>query len=269
VIKKTLSMPPIVTLTTDFGQADAYVAAMKAAVLREAPQARLIDISHQIPPQNVRYGSFILERAIDAFHKMPGRQIIHIAVVDPGVGTSRKLLIVKIQSQTVICPDNGLITWPWRNRKNAKAYELTWRPERSQSKSISRTFHGRDILAPAAGLLAAETPLRKLAPRSARPKLLDIFPMKKNARQGRIIHIDHFGNAITNITREAVGTRHVSIRVGGHAIGRIKQTYAEAEIGEPLALFGSADLLEIAVRDGSAAEKLGLKVGRSVNLSSR
>ena len=101
---------PIVTLSTDFGLADAYVAAMKAAIFRHAPHARLIDVSHEIPPQDVLFGSIVLERALDAFD--PGT--IHLAVVDPGVGTPRKILLIEIHRQWVVCPDNGLITWGWR-----------------------------------------------------------------------------------------------------------------------------------------------------------
>jgi S-adenosyl-L-methionine hydrolase (adenosine-forming) len=250
-------LQPIVTLSSDFGQVDVYVAAMKAAILRQAPHVRLIDVSHQIQRQNVMQGSIILERALDAFE--PGT--IHLAVVDPGVGTGRKILVVRIHSQIVVCPDNGLITWSWRRWKGAKARELKWRPSR-----FSRTFQGRDILALVAGMLLMGKPAEKLAPRIVKPVLLDIAPAAKSARSGRIIYIDHFGNAITNLSRRNLLRRVISIRAGGQTVGRLKQTYADVEPGEPLALFGSADLLEIAVRNGSAADKLGLHVGDQVFL---
>jgi len=131
----------IVTLLSDFGTRDAYVASMKAAVLKACPDARLIDITHHVPRHDVQCGSITLERAIDGF---PAGSV-HLAVVDPGVGTDRRILVVEIANQRVICPDNGLITWAWRRHPGGRAYELTWRPAKHSS-----TFHGRDIMAPAA-----------------------------------------------------------------------------------------------------------------------
>jgi S-adenosyl-L-methionine hydrolase (adenosine-forming) len=246
---------PVVTLSSDFGLADAYVAAMKAAILREAPQARLVDISHLIPPHDILYGSFILERAIDAFEA----GTIHLAVVDPGVGTRRKILAVEIHGQIVICPDNGLITWSWRKWKGGKARELTWRP-----KQISGTFHGRDIMAPATGMLAGGKAIEDLARRKASPVLLDVSPATASAKVGKIIYIDRFGNAITNIPANAVVDRRREVHVGESNLGRIRKTYGDVEAGALLALVGSAGLLEIAVRDGSAARDLRLRVGDEV-----
>jgi S-adenosyl-L-methionine hydrolase (adenosine-forming) len=243
---------PIVTLSSDFGLADAYVAAMKAAILRHAPWARLIDVSHEIPPQDVLFASFGLERALDAFE--PGT--IHLAVVDPGVGTRRKILAVQIHGQTVICPDNGLITWSWRRWQSGKAWELSWRPRQS-----SRTFHGRDVMAPAVGMLAAGRPMRELVGRRVKPILLDVAPAKRAAKSGRIIYIDRFGNAISNIPRNAVSGKWRNVAVAGRRIAGLRKTYADVPPGEPLVLFGSARLLEIAVRNGSAARDLALRVG--------
>jgi S-adenosyl-L-methionine hydrolase (adenosine-forming) len=248
---------PVITLTSDFGLADAYVAAMKAAILRQAPNARLIDVSHQIPPQDILFGAIVLERAIDAFD--PGT--IHLAVVDPGVGTARKILIAQIHSQTIICPDNGLITWTWRKWKGGRVRELTWRP-----RQPSRTFHGRDIMAPAAGMLAAGKSLESIARKPAKPILLPQAPMKRGADTGEIIYIDHFGNCMTNIPRTALASPRCNVLVGEINIGRIRKTYSDVEIGQPLALFGSADLLEIAVRGASAARELRLRIGDEVRL---
>jgi S-adenosyl-L-methionine hydrolase (adenosine-forming) len=139
---------PIITLTTDFGTRDYYVAAMKAVLVRRCPDVRMIDITHQVPRHDILCGSITLERAIDGF--LPGT--VHLAVVDPGVGTDRRILIVEINQQTVVCPDNGLITWAWRRLGAARAYELTWRPPETSS-----TFHGRDIMAPVAAMLACGT----------------------------------------------------------------------------------------------------------------
>jgi S-adenosyl-L-methionine hydrolase (adenosine-forming) len=249
---------PIVTLSTDFGLADAYVAAMKAAVLRRAPDARLIDVSHEIPPQDILLGSFVLERALDAFD--PGT--IHLAVVDPGVGTRRKILLVEIHRQWVVCPDNGLITWGWRRwGDSARSRELTWRPPR-----VSSTFHGRDIMAPAVGMLASGKKPSTLTDRACIPRLLKVTPAKRPAKGGEIIYIDRFGNAITNIPGSALPRGNCKISVGGKNLGSIKLTYEDVQKGECLALIGSAELLEIAVRDGSAQRELRLHIGDKVRV---
>src|SRR2546422_431302 len=135
---------PIITLTSDFGLRDSYVAAMKAVLLRHCPDATLIDVTHNVPRQDILCGSISLERAIDGFPS----GTVHLAVVDPGVGTDRRILIAAINGSTVVCPDNGLITWAWRLHPDGSARELTWRPVKH-----SHTFHGRDIMAPAAGMI--------------------------------------------------------------------------------------------------------------------
>ncbi|WP_428939712.1 SAM hydrolase/SAM-dependent halogenase family protein [Fontivita pretiosa] len=255
---------PIVTLTSDFGLSDYYVAAMKAVLLRNCPRACLIDITHLIPRHDILYGSITLERAIDSF--LPGT--VHLAVIDPGVGTDRRILIVQINRQLVVCPDNGLITWAWRlhaqasRSSRAQAYELTWRPKRSSS-----TFHGRDVMAPVAGKLACGTSIDSLARPIDDPILLDIAPADPAQRRGRIIHIDVFGNATTNIPHDALRTIDVkNIKVKGRRIGGLKRTYGDVPPGRPLALIGSSGLLEIAVRDANAARQLKLRVGDEVVL---
>src|SRR3954453_15153421 len=145
---------PILTLTTDFGTRDFYVAAMKAVLVHECPVARLIDITHPIPRHDILCGAITLERAVDGFP--PGT--VHLAVIDPGVGTDRRILVARINQQTIVCPDNGLISWAWRRLGTGQAYELTWRPP-----NASHTFHGRDIMAPAVGRLAAGRELGELA----------------------------------------------------------------------------------------------------------
>lgn len=245
---------PIVTLTSDFGLSDAYVAAMKAAILLRLPQAVLIDVTHQVPPQDIVAGAIVLERAIDAF----GPGTVHLAVVDPGVGTRRRILVVRIRRQFVVCPDNGLITWAWRRLSKGRALNLTWRPKRASS-----TFHGRDIIAPAAAMLAAGRPVHEIARPIDNPLLLDIHPLRRPARRGRIIHIDHFGNATTNISKAALAG--AAVKVGGRKL-RLQRTYMDVQHGAPIALIGSAELLEIAVRNGSAAKLLSLHVGDSVEI---
>ena len=247
---------PIVTLLTDFGTRDYYVAAMKAVLVRECPEVRLIDITHQVPRHDILCGAITLERAIDGF--LPGT--IHLAVVDPGVGSDRRVLIVEINRQTVVCPDNGLITWAWRRIGSAQAYELTWRPSRSSS-----TFHGRDIMAPAAGMLARGEPVEKMAKPIVDPILLDLEP--STGSRARIVHVDVFGNATTNMDYETAQRFSGKIfRVGDHRLGPLHRTYVDVAPGTPLALIGSSGLLEIAVRDGSAEDQLGLRVGDVVSV---
>lgn len=260
-------MPPIVTLTTDFGLADAYVAAMKAAILRHCPQAVLVDVTHLVPPQDVVAGSFALERAVAAFDA----GTVHLAVVDPGVGSSRRLLVVQIAGQWIICPDNGLITWAWRRHRRGLARELTWRPGR-----VSSTFHGRDIMAPAAGMVAAGTEVAKLSKPLRKPVLLPLTVARPASRRGKVIYVDHYGNAVTNVVMDQAtkrpsdgatkGGRGVRVVVRGRDVGPVRRTYSDVEPGEALALVGSAGLLEIAVRDGSAARELGICVGDVVRL---
>lgn len=248
---------PIVTLTTDFGTSDFYVAAMKAVLLRACPEARLIDVTHAVPRHDILCGSITLERAVDGFP--PGTT--HLAVVDPGVGTDRRLLVAEVKGQLVVCPDNGLITWAWRRHGGGRGYELVWRPERTPS----HTFHGRDILAPVAGMLAAGTPLDRLASPVDDPALLEVAPTDGAAGSARIIHLDVFGNATTDLSHELLGERRLkAVRVKGRDFGRLRRTYWDVAPGKPLALIGSSGLLEIAIRDGSAAQELGLTVGDEV-----
>jgi S-adenosylmethionine hydrolase len=232
---------------------------MKAVLIRGCPEARLIDVTHQVPRHDVLCGSITLERAVDGFP--PGT--VHLAVVDPGVGSDRRLLVARVNDQLIVAPDNGLITWPWRMHGGGAAFELTWRPERIPS----HTFHGRDLFAPAAAQLACGTPLSRLARPMADPILLDIAPAPKPATAGRIIHLDHFGNATTNISFDALGSRpQATVHVNRRLIGKLKKTYWDVAPGKPLALIGSSGLLEIAVRDGSAKDELKVRVGDAVAL---
>ncbi len=254
----SLSARPIITLTTDFGLSDAYVATMKAAVLRECPQARLIDVTHFVPRHDVLCGSITLERAVDGFPA----GTVHLAVIDPGVGTGRRMLIAQINRQMIVCPDNGLITWSLRMHGGGTAHAINWRPDRT-----SATFHGRDIMGPVAGRLACGKPVSSLAQAIDDPVLLaDLAPAGDEA-QARVIHIDHFGNATTNLPADRLRERAgVTFRVRNRPIGKLKRTYWDVPPGKPLALIGSSGLLEIAVRDGSAADDLNVRVGDEVKL---
>lgn len=229
---------------------------MKAALVRGCPDVRMIDVTHHVPRHDILCGSITLERAVDGFP--PGT--VHLAVIDPGVGTDRRIILAQINRQTIVCPDNGLITWPWRRLGPGKAHELTWRPDRS-----STTFHGRDIMAPAAAMLASGAGIQDIARPIADPILLDIAPIRDASTNPRIIHIDVFGNATTNMDHDvARSLADKRFRVKAHQLGPLHRTYWDVAPGKPLALIGSSGLLEIAVRDGSAAELLDLKVGDEV-----
>jgi S-adenosylmethionine hydrolase len=251
-------MPAIIALLTDFGLCDSYVAEMKAVLLKGCPAARLVDVTHGVAPQDVLAGSIMLERALRVFEK----GTVHLAVVDPGVGTDRRILAVRIHGQTVICPDNGLITWPWHRLARARpVYEITWRPN-----SSSATFHGRDVMAPVAARLAAGGQIRAFSRPSQGPLLLDVAPAK-DLKGGKIIHIDHFGNATTNVPAELISAHpDASVKSVRTTIGPVRRTYADVAVGKPLALIGSSGLLEIAVRNGSAAKSLNLKVGQRLTI---
>jgi S-adenosylmethionine hydrolase len=250
-------MAPIITLTTDFGLGYCYVADMKAVLISHCPDVRIIDVTHEVPRHDILCGAFILERALTAFPA----GTIHLAVVDPGVGSDRRILIVNIHQQIVICPDNGLITWAARRLNGAAAFELTWRPPQS-----SNTFHGRDIMAPIAARLAAGAKVIDVASPFADPVMIAIAPVE--ARTGQIIYLDSFGNATSNFPSNAVHLADArSIFVRDLNVGPLRKAYSDVAPGEPLALIGSSDLLEIAVREGSAAAQLQLKVGDEVRLT--
>lgn len=255
---RSLRLSKVVTLTTDFGVSDSYVAEVKAVLLRRRPHVTIVDVTHDVPPQDVLAGSFVLERALRAF--APGT--LHLAIVDPGVGSERRILLASIARQWVIAPDNGLITWPWRrlHHDERQVYNLTWRP----TAAIGSTFHGRDIMAPAAARLLAGMPPARLGQPGLAPVLLDFHLATDPGQGGRIIHIDRFGNATTNIPESViVAHRPNAVKLGRRTIP-IKRTYADVPIGEPVALIGSSGLVEIALRNGNVARTLKIKAGAKV-----
>jgi len=245
---------------------------MKAVLIRECPAARLIDVTHAVPRHDILCASITLERAIDGFPK----NTVHLAVVDPGVGTDRRLIIARINDQYVVAPDNGLITWAWRVHSVTPGQSAA--PPRATvtqageitrvSQNASPTFHGRDILAPIAGMLSRGVPMSDLTRPIDDPILLDnLAPANCDDSRGTVIHIDHFGNATTNIRQDALREKPaVNIRVNRRTIGKLKRTYWDVAPGKPLALIGSSGLLEIAVRDGSAHDDLKIRVGDEVVL---
>ena len=301
---------PIITLTTDFGTADGYVGTMKGVILGIVPDARLVDISHEIRPHNVRQAAYVLYTAYPFFPLYT----VHLAVVDPGVGGTRRPIALRTPVGYFVGPDNGILSYVMACEPVEALVELA--DPRYRLPHVSHTFHGRDVFAPAAAHLAAGVPITALGPPVADPVTfppprLEVGP---DGITGEVLHADRFGNVITSIgrlewseeelllgpafqrvgireqgagigdqgsvvgglgamggQRKAEGGKEVRFRaaeavvvVAGQEIAGVRRTYAEAAPGEPLALVGSQGHLEIAVREGSAAHRLGLRPGDQV-----
>lgn len=257
-------MPPLVTLTTDFGTRDPYVAAMKGCIARIAPSARILDLTHEIAPQDITEAALFLTGAVPYFPA----EAVHCIVVDPGVGTKRLPVAVEAGGRRFVCPDNGVLALLLRTLPLGEARHITnadcMRP------AVSATFHGRDVFAPTAAKLAAGMPIGDVGPEVASLTQLDLPEPQAEADgtvQGEIVHIDRFGNCITNISREILPSDAPSEAVlPDRTPLALRETYGSVRHGEPLALFGSSGRLEIAVNGGDAADSLGLKRGDPVCL---
>ena len=255
--------PTIITLTTDFGTRDAYVAQLKGVLLAGCPGATLIDLTHEIEAQDVSGGALFLAAAIPLFPE----GTIHLAVVDPGVGSGRRAIALQAGGQTLVCPDNGLATLYLRERRLEVAHEIA--NQELLRAPISSTFHARDVFAPVAAHLACGGVLEELGPAVAELVTLDVpsARMEGGVVRGEVQHVDRFGNAITTIrSSDLVAMQRPIVHAAGRELGALRRTYADAGLGEALALVGSADYVEIAVRDGSAARQLGLRRGDPVEV---
>lgn len=260
-------MPQLLTLTTDFGLDDGYVAAMKGVILGIAPTLRTVDISHGITPHDVMEAAFVLRQAVPFFP--PGT--VHLAVVDPGVGTARRAVAARIGGQTFVGPDNGLFSLLAEGGPEA-VVELD-RPAFWRTATPSRTFHGRDVFAPVAARLAAGLhALEEVGrPVEGLQRLQWVQPRAdEQGVEGWVVHVDRFGNAITNIpeallARRAAG-RRVRAYVGSAILEGLHLVYADVPEGEPVALIGSGGLLEVGIRGGSASQLLSLQKGMPVQL---
>jgi S-adenosylmethionine hydrolase len=257
--------PRIITLLTDFGLRDHFVGVMKGVIAAIAPRARVIDISHEIEAHRVGPARFLLAQSWPHFPK----GTIHVAVVDPGVGSERRAILVEAAGHCFVGPDNGLFTDVLVLPK-ARAREITNRE--LMRAEVSATFHGRDLFAPVAAHLAAG-----VRPAQVGRRIDDAFRLGggKVVRTGRrywsgeVAYIDRFGNLITNIeTRDFpdLAARRFVLRVGMIEIDHLSPHYASGAPGEPIALIGSAGTVEIAVNQGSAAKRLGIEIGAPVEL---
>ena len=248
---------PVITLTTDFGLRDHYVACMKAVIMGIAPKATIIDATHDVESHNVTHGAFILAELINWYP--PGT--VHLAVIDPGVGTQRRILIGRYAGHYVIAPDNGLITFV--HHRYAIEDLRVFENGRFALPNISSTFHGRDVMAPVAAHLAAGRRPADFGPQTDRVEVLQIVHSTHNAQHGvtgRIIYVDKFGNLTTNISHHDVVSAlrlrpNAEVHLAGERIGSIQVTYAHVGNGIPLALMGSSGYLEIAVNGGSAFDR--------------
>lgn len=253
-----------ITLTTDFGNSEGYVGAMKGMMLGINSDLLLVDITHEVKAFDVAAAAFVLRQVIQYF----SAGTVHLVVVDPGVGSSRRAVALRHNDQYFVGPDNGLFTLLLETDAPDQMIEL----ETPNDSTLSATFHGRDLFAPAAARLASGTPLEELGTSFAKLKHLQwALPIDdEEGIRGWIVYIDHFGNCITNISRALFEKRRTGRKTKGYAgsgiIRGIHNTYSDVPVSEPLMLFGSSDLLEIAVNQGSAADLLYIQRGTPVNV---
>jgi hypothetical protein len=257
---------PIITLLTDFGAKDHYVASMKGVILNINPQCLLVDISHQVNPRDIEEGAFTLANAYSYFP----RGTIHLSVVDPGVGGIRRPILLVTENYFFVGPDNGLFTLVGRREKVKHVVVLT--KKKYFLPKVSRTFHGRDIFAPVAAHLSLGIKPKAFGYESNSLKELRVQKpvMKEGKLVGEILHIDTFGNVVSNIDEVKLfrfnQSRPFVIRVGRKSIFGLKKGYSEGKKGELIALLGSGGFLEISVREGDAQQTLKLKRGDPIQV---
>lgn len=247
---------PVITFLTDFGTRDGFAASMKGVALSIAPDAVVVDATHDIAPGDIEAGAWVLSQYWRLF--APGT--VHVAVVDPGVGGERKAIALEADSRCVVAPDNGLVTGVVREAEAWRCVELT---EAQYTRStVSPTFHGRDVFAPVAGHLAAGVTLDSLGPAVTAPRELRLpAPVREPVTvRGRIAHIDRFGNLISDIPADWID-EDWHFQVGRAKLAGLRKTYSDVAAGDLLAVVGSMGTVEIAARDRSAAKELGVARG--------
>ncbi len=256
---------PIITLLTDFGFEDEYVASLQGVLLSILPMVRIVHISHAVPPGDIRRAAFLLERTYSYYP----RGTVHLAVVDPGVGTARKMLAVQTDNFFFIAPDNGLLSPVFHSSESINVYEIT--NKNLFRATPSNTFHGRDIMAPIAARLAGGLDVSEVGPQIATEQCVRLKSPASCYEDGKItgevVRIDHFGNLCTNIPLAALykaKLKDARITIKNLSIQGITRTYGATASGTALALADSHDFLEIAVANGSAAAQTGAVIGDQV-----
>jgi S-adenosylmethionine hydrolase len=277
-----MKQTPLITLTTDFGTADGYVGTMKGVILGITPDARLVDLSHGIAPQDVHEAAFVLFASYPFFPA----HAVHLVVVDPGVGGARRAIALRTPSGTFVGPDNGVFSYVMAREPMEALVELA--DPCYRLSHVSHTFHGRDIFAPAAAHLAAGVPVADLGPPISDPFTLPLprLDVAVEGIVGQVLYVDHFGNVVTSIgqfqwdddglwlepafgdaePRVRLDAARVVVAAAGQEVAEVRRTYADVAPGEVLALVGSSGYLEVAVREGSAALLLGVQPGDEVAL---
>jgi S-adenosylmethionine hydrolase len=256
---------PIITLTSDFGLEDPFVGVMKGVILAICPEARLVDLTHQLAPRDVLAGALALEGAVPFF----AAGTVHLAVVDPGVGSARRALAIRAAGSYFVGPDNGLFTFGF---SGAGWVAVSLESAAHRLSPVSRTFHGRDIFAPAAAHLAAGVPLERLGPPVADPVRIPWPACRRDGDDllGEVIGSDRFGNLLTSVTaddlRQMSADMPVSVLLDGRELGPLVSSYADGRQGEGAAIVGSTGRLEIFVRNGSARAVLGSDRGALVRV---
>jgi S-adenosylmethionine hydrolase len=256
---------PILTLTTDFGLSDHYVGVMKGVILGICPQAQIVDISHQIPPFEISEGAYTIAQAYAYFPP----KTVHVVVVDPGVGTSRRPILMEAAGQYFVAPDNGVLAMVY-SRERHKIRLIS--NEKYFHHPVSRTFHGRDIFSPVAAHVAAGVPasrIGKLIRDYLRPGFEKPQRTGKRTWSGRILKIDRFGNIITNFHAADfpdLERRNVAMVIGPRQIEALAHNYAECGPGELFMIVGSSGYVEVSVSQGSAARQIGCETGAPADL---
>ncbi len=266
--KKTAN--PIITLLSDFGLRDPYVAEMKAVILSINPKVRIVDVSHKIEKFNIRMGAFVLASAIPYFPA----GAVHVAVVDPGVGTKRRPIIIETKNDFYVGPDNGLLMLAAQREGILHVYHVS--NQRFMLHRVSKTFHGRDVFAPVAAHLARGRHVSEFGPKiqdHVLPKFA-IPTFRKNGVLGEVLHVDDFGNVISNIS--AVDLEKTDIREGSCIDVNLKgknlalklcSAYGEVAAKKPLAIIGSSAFLEISINQGNASQMFKVKAGDLLRVS--
>jgi S-adenosylmethionine hydrolase len=262
---------PVITLLTDFGLADHYVAAMKGVILGICPRARLIDITHQISSFSISEGAYKLAQAWKYFP----HGTVHLAVVDPGVGSARRAMAAEIDGHRFVAPDNGLLTMVLASGRGAPIRKIRFREitaRRYFHAPVSNTFHGRDIFAPVAAHLAKGLALARVGKRLSDP-IIGGFAKPSQLPDGRwrgtVLSVDSFGNIITNFdwaTFHEIAQRPFSLKLASRTLTKYSTTYASAPTGQPFVMQGSTGYLEVSINESSAVASLTVATGATVVL---